>query len=34
MGSRVNTLWLNVLGWITTVPIFVASVGLVATWFM
>jgi Mn2+/Fe2+ NRAMP family transporter len=34
MGSRVNTFWLNVLGWITTVAIFAASVGLVITWFM
>jgi Mn2+/Fe2+ NRAMP family transporter len=34
MGERVNTLWLNVLGWITTVAIFAASVGLVVTWFM
>jgi Mn2+/Fe2+ NRAMP family transporter len=34
MGSRVNTFWLNVLGWITTVAIFAASVGLVVTWFM
>jgi NRAMP (natural resistance-associated macrophage protein)-like metal ion transporter len=34
MGERVNTLWLNVLGWITTVAIFAASVGLMVTWFM
>ena len=34
MGSRVNTFWLNVLGWITTAGIFAASVGLVITWFM
>jgi len=34
MGERVNTLWLNVLGWITTIAIFAASVGLVVTWFM
>src|SRR5215204_2761151 len=34
MGNRVNTFWLNVLGWITTVAIFAATVGLVVTWFM
>ena len=34
MGDRVNTFWLNVLGWITTVAIFAASVGLIVTWFM
>ena len=33
MGPRVNTFWLNVLGWITTVAIFAASIGLVVTWF-
>jgi hypothetical protein len=32
--SRVNTFWLNVLGWITTAAIFAATVGLVVTWFM
>jgi len=34
MGPRVNTLWLNVLGWITTVAIFAASIGLIVTWFI
>jgi Mn2+/Fe2+ NRAMP family transporter len=34
MGERVNTLGLNILGWITTVAIFAATVGLVVTWFM
>jgi hypothetical protein len=34
MGNRVNTFWLNVLGWITTVAIFAASIGLVVTWFL
>jgi len=34
MGNRVNTFWLNVLGWITTAAIFAATVGLVVTWFM
>lgn len=34
MGSRVNTFWLNVLGWITTVAIFAASIGLIVTWFI
>lgn len=34
MGNRVNTFWLNVLGWITTVAIFAASIGLIITWFI
>jgi len=34
MGNRVNTFWLNVLGWITTAAIFAASIGLIVTWFM
>jgi Mn2+/Fe2+ NRAMP family transporter len=34
MGNRVNTLWLNVLGWITTVAIFSATIGLIVTWFI
>ena len=34
MGDRVNTLWLNVLGWITTAAIFAATIGLVVTWFI
>ena len=34
MGRRVNTLGLNILGWITTVAIFAATVGLVITWFI
>jgi Mn2+/Fe2+ NRAMP family transporter len=34
MGSRVNTLGLNILGWITTVAIFAASIGLVVSWFL
>jgi Mn2+/Fe2+ NRAMP family transporter len=34
MGDRVNTFWLNVLGWVTTVAIFAASLGLIATWFI
>ena len=34
MGNRVNTLGLNVLGWITTAAIFAASIGLVVTWFI
>jgi len=33
MGSWVNTKAMNVLGWTTTVLIFVALVGLVVTWF-
>ena len=34
MGKRVNNLWMNILGWVTTAAIFAASIGLVATWFM
>ena len=34
MGNRVNSRWMNVLGWATTFAIFAATAGLVATWFM
>lgn len=34
MGEHVNSRMTNVLGWVTVVAIFSASVGLVATWFM
>ena len=34
MRNRVNTLGLNILGWITTVAIFAATIGLVVTWFL
>ena len=34
MGARVNSLGLNILGWITTAMIFAATIGLVVTWFM
>jgi NRAMP (natural resistance-associated macrophage protein)-like metal ion transporter len=34
MGNRVNNRWINILGWITTVSIFAASVGLIITWFI
>jgi Mn2+/Fe2+ NRAMP family transporter len=34
MGNRVNTLGLNILGWLTTAAIFAASIGLIVTWFM
>ena len=34
MGDRVNTFWLNVLGWLTTAAIFAATIGLVVTWFI
>jgi len=33
MGNRVNGRTMNVLGWATTAAIFLASVGLVVTWF-
>ncbi|MFL5294952.1 MAG: Nramp family divalent metal transporter [Phenylobacterium sp.] len=34
MGERVNSLGTNVLGWTTTAVIFLASAGLVASWFL
>jgi Mn2+/Fe2+ NRAMP family transporter len=32
MGEHVNSRWLNILGWTTTVAIFSASLGLLWTW--
>lgn len=32
MGERVNSRWLNVLGWATTILMFAAAVGLIFTW--
>jgi Mn2+/Fe2+ NRAMP family transporter len=32
MGNRVNGRWSNILGWTTTVIMFVAAVALVLTW--
>jgi len=34
MGDKVNSPWMNLLGWITVAAIFAASAGLVATWLM
>lgn len=34
MGNRVNSRSMNIHGWITTLAIFAATAGLVATWFM
>jgi NRAMP (natural resistance-associated macrophage protein)-like metal ion transporter len=34
MGDKVNSWWLNLIAWITTVVIFAASAGLVASWFI
>jgi Mn2+/Fe2+ NRAMP family transporter len=34
MGDKVNTKAMNVLGWTTTAAIFLATVGLVATWLI
>jgi Mn2+/Fe2+ NRAMP family transporter len=34
MGDKVNTRGMNVLGWTTTAAIFLATVGLIATWIM
>ena len=33
MGEKVNSVWMNALGWITTMAVFAASAGLVVTWF-
>ncbi|WP_409187835.1 divalent metal cation transporter [Bradyrhizobium sp. RDM4] len=34
MGDKVNSRWMNALGWITTTAVFSASAGLVATWLL
>ena len=34
MGERVNSFWINLLGWTTTAAVFAASLGLVYTWFV
>ena len=34
MGTKRNTQGMNVLGWTTTAAIFLASAGLIATWFI
>jgi NRAMP (natural resistance-associated macrophage protein)-like metal ion transporter len=34
MGDKTNTWYMNVLGWTTTVAVFLAALGLVATWFI
>jgi Mn2+/Fe2+ NRAMP family transporter len=34
MGERVNGLGTNVLGWTTTAVIFLASLGLLASWLI
>jgi hypothetical protein len=34
MGDKVNSLPLNVLGWVTTLSIFAASFGLIVSWFL
>lgn len=34
MGKRVNGRAINILGWITTVAIFAAAIGLVISWFV
>ncbi len=34
MGEHVNSRSMNILGWITTVVIFAASIGLVVSWFI
>ena len=32
LGDRVNNAWTNVLGWLATILMFAAAVGLVLTW--
>lgn len=32
MGDKVNTMWINLLGWITTAVLFAASLGLIVSW--
>ena len=32
MGERTNGRWLNLLGWGTTIVMFAAAIGLLATW--
>lgn len=34
MGNKVNTGWMNVLGWMTTAAVFSASIALVLTWLL
>jgi NRAMP (natural resistance-associated macrophage protein)-like metal ion transporter len=34
MGSRVNSLAMNILGWVTMIAIFAATIGLVISWFL
>jgi len=34
MRDKVNGVWINILGWLTTTVIFAASFGLVASWFV
>jgi NRAMP (natural resistance-associated macrophage protein)-like metal ion transporter len=34
MGERVNSRWVNLLGWTTTAAVFAATLGLVCTWLI
>jgi NRAMP (natural resistance-associated macrophage protein)-like metal ion transporter len=34
MGDKVNSRWMNALGWVTTAALFSASAGLVVSWFL
>jgi Mn2+/Fe2+ NRAMP family transporter len=34
MGDETNSFWMNCLGWITTVAVFAASIGLIVTWIL
>jgi len=34
MGDKVNSRWMNAIGWLPTAAVFSASAGLVVTWFL
>jgi Mn2+/Fe2+ NRAMP family transporter len=34
MGDRVNGRGINALGWVTTIAIFAATIGLIVTWII
>ena len=34
MGKHVNSLPINILGWVTAIAIFAATIGLVVSWFL
>jgi Mn2+/Fe2+ NRAMP family transporter len=34
MGDKINSGWINALGWTTTIVVFAASTVLVVTWIL